>query len=582
MTSKTCSAKILPVSNFFKFTLKKQTPLTLLATAFALLICDGILFKQIYDAGNSKAYYNFDFAVVFPIFAAGAFAISVLLMFLLLLNNFDFLFSKKAGDLFHSLPFTRNELLSTRAVSAFIGAWFTLTVTYSGAFLANCMPNVQPVQIGLIIKTYLLMTFFLAVLTAFTLIFVISCGGRFDVFIALAAVNVGIPAFLAVLMMFGEENSVGVSAQYDAIIYTSPFIYVAYKLACFMEYYDVSAKLNIQKVTVFSIICFLFFALVCVFICVCLFKKRKSETAGSAYSFRFMPNIIMLLVSACGGYLVSVIMSGNVSGFTTVEFWFFFIIGALLCAVTFGAVSDRGFKTIKKSLIKGGISIAVTVALICTTSVIYAKSEKYVPKVENISEIQFYNYDTIVFEDNFEVVTDLHKKLIEQGDADYSERNNSRFIYNINGLDITYILKNGKSVKRNYGYYPSSYSAEMYQNFLNLMQTKEFINYYYNTVSASKSGFLTLDLSIYDKEHYDDDGNLVIKSVSLTTAQAMKVVDNFAEELKNATVSVFYEDCVSVDMYADDYITLEVPISFTKTIDYINLLIEEYSDIDVE
>ena len=91
MTSRISSAKNNPVLSFFKFTLKKQTPLTLLVTAFALLVCPGMILR---DANDDIIR---DYQLTHWNYATISFVIlgmALLLTFMLLLLNFGFLFSK--------------------------------------------------------------------------------------------------------------------------------------------------------------------------------------------------------------------------------------------------------------------------------------------------------------------------------------------------------------------------------------------------------------------------------------------------------------------------------------------------------
>ena len=64
MMSKILSAKKSRLVNLFAFTLKKQMPLTLLVTAFALLICPGTLLRDANDDLIREYHlYENDFAV---------------------------------------------------------------------------------------------------------------------------------------------------------------------------------------------------------------------------------------------------------------------------------------------------------------------------------------------------------------------------------------------------------------------------------------------------------------------------------------------------------------------------------------
>ena len=83
------------VLNFFTFTLKKQTPLTILVTAFALLFCPGTLLSQImerianYGIASDKRP---DMNGYFLGYTIGIFVVGIGLSLLLTASNFSFLF----------------------------------------------------------------------------------------------------------------------------------------------------------------------------------------------------------------------------------------------------------------------------------------------------------------------------------------------------------------------------------------------------------------------------------------------------------------------------------------------------------
>ena len=137
-----------------RFTLKKQTPITLLVTAFTLVFCPGAVLREVLDRMDYVSdNLRYDLPTFFPGIIAGVFIISVALTFLLLLTNFGFLFSKRAGDMFHALPLTRNELLFTRVIAAFIGGLFTMTLAYGSLAAMSLLPMVTPLPIIHIITT---------------------------------------------------------------------------------------------------------------------------------------------------------------------------------------------------------------------------------------------------------------------------------------------------------------------------------------------------------------------------------------------------------------------------------------------
>ena len=115
MILKTSSNKLNPAINFFKTSLKKQSGFVLLSLVISLLICPGVILKNISDNTiNITKDNTYEMQWLVDGFTTGIFVFSLAVMLLLLFVNFGFLYSKKASDVFHSLPLTRNELLITR------------------------------------------------------------------------------------------------------------------------------------------------------------------------------------------------------------------------------------------------------------------------------------------------------------------------------------------------------------------------------------------------------------------------------------------------------------------------------------
>lgn len=171
-----------------------------------------------------------------------------------------------------------------------------------------------------------------------------------------------------------------------------------------------------------------------------LYNRRRSEKSGVTYAYKFLYVICLFIVGFIGAYCLGIIFS---SGEYTVSFWIFAALGALLSAVTFGAISDRGFKTVKKSLITGGCSFA---AMACAVIILITGGFGFasrIPKKENISSASltlFGSDGMLEFKDPAAIIR-LHEKIIE-----------NRSLKNYEGgyIAIDYNLKNGDAVRRKY------------------------------------------------------------------------------------------------------------------------------------
>lgn len=561
MTLKICSRKGSAAQSFFRFSLKKQTPFALLFLVITLLICPAMLLREIFNGFSSLGYiHRNDMEGYFAGYTTGIFLVSVLLLLVLLLVNFGFLFSKKAGDIYHALPLTRNKLVFTRGIAALVGAVFNMTVGFLALCIVNFLPVMESVSLSLVLSTYFMSLLFIILLWAFSLIFVVCSGGYFDFIIALFAVNGGAPAITAIFINLFENCAEGLSPSYDSLIYTTPFAYTTYKLAAHADRYGEANVLNIDRFTIFSaIICLLFTALF-IYIVARLFKIRKSETAGEAYSFKFVPHIIGFIISAVGGYIVGLVTTFN--SFESLDFWLFFIVGALVCSVAFGAIATRGFKTVKPSFIRGSAAIAVMLVAAILVSHGAKTSADFVPKEEDIARIELNDYDGIVFEDNFSVITRMHAQIVENINNDYHDEaaKEPEIIGNLDSFRVKYILKNGRAVERDY-FYHYICRDNLYDDMLDIMKTEEFVSKYYEAAKSEK-GYVTL--TSYEYKNYEGQSLAIIN-----TAVAKEFVEIYQKEMADADLGIFGEDCLCLYIDGDTHQPIYIPTSFSNSLAFL-------------
>lgn len=571
MTSRISSAKNNPVLSFFKFTLKKQTPLTLLVTAFALLVCPGMILRDANDdIIRDYQLTHWDFATISFV----VLGMALLLTFMLLLLNFGFLFSKKAGDMYNALPLTRNQMLVTRSVSSFIGGLFLMTASYLGLTMVNFLPTVDGVSMVTAINTYLFMLLSLIVLTAFCLLFVICSGGYFDTIIAFAAINIAPVLILALIFGVAEESATGLSFDYYQLIYLTPIAFAFYKLINLPTTLERPTNISapIEVTNAFTVIGLIVFGLICVVAAVKLFKVRRTETAGDAYSFKFMPVIISLLVSIVGGFLMASVLTGFSLDFNMV-FWFFFVACAILCAIAIGAITNRGFKNIKRSIISGVVAASLMTLMVIGGLYIAEYAENRVPKLNNIETVYI---EEIEYDDNIEEAVNLHKGIIEclnkERDDNYEEF--PAIINNFRNFDIKYVLKNGNIIKRNY-WYRSPNMQELNGQILALMQTDSFFEKY-NSCTTGESGYNYVNIHSHATKFGTMSEDEEQKNAILSEKEAKQLISIFKKEMQAANESIFSEEVYGISISGYEWQELYIPESFTETISFLEVKFEQY------
>ena len=569
MTSKISSVKNHPVFNFFKFTLKKQTPLTLLVTAFTLLVCPGVLLRDANDDLIREYTIN---AWEFGTFSFVILAASVALVCMLLLLNFGFLFSKKAGDMYNALPLTRNQMLLTRTFSSFIGGLFLMTASYVGLSMVNFLPTVKGVGMLTAINTYLFMLLSLMVLTVFCLLFVICSGGYFDTIIAFGAINVAPVIIVALLFGMAEESATGLAPDYNQLVYLTPIALVFYKLLSLPTYIEKASNFiaPMEKTTVFTVIGLMVFGLLCVFVAVKLFKIRKSETAGSAYSFKFMHVVISLLVSIVGGYVIAGVLTGFDLSFN-VAFWLFFVVCAILCAIAIGAITNRGFKNIKRSIISGVVAASLMSVMVIGSLYVAEYAEHKVPNPKNIETVYVSNVE---YKDNFDLVVNFHKGILESlnSNEDYEQDEFPAVVNNFGSFNIQYVMKNGKTIERHY-WYRSPDMKNMHSEILALMQSDSFFEKYKDCIKSDEK---IISVHSHNTKFGVAENKEEVLSAVLYPKEAEKLITLFKKEMQAADESIFSEEIYGVSVSGNDWCELYIPKSFTETIEFLETKFTEY------
>ena len=391
--------------------------------------------------------------------------------------------------------------------------------------------------------------------------------------ISLAAVNIGFPVITLLVNNWLSSIAEGVEMSENFVFYTSPLLYSAYNMPLVTrdENYNViggSMSYFTEKLTVFSIIALFILTILFGYIAMALFRRRKSETATEAYSFKFMPVLITILISIGGGLIVSAIFEGVHPN--SVGYWTFFCIGALIASVAAGAIMTRGFKCIKASLIKGGIAVGVMAVLCVSTLVIGNSIVDFVPKENQIKYIKVRDADyseDLILDKNFTEVINIHQSAVNvinnTGDRGYFDEGTGDFGRALRRFEITYILKSGRKVERTYHLYREIYNEPL----LKLMQSENYINAQLSECNEVEDNLLSGDYVDATDQRY---GNITI-----TKEELLKLNELYIKELKSADTSVFYDKCARITLLgktSTKYIKFTIPESFTETNEYLNTL----------
>ncbi len=443
MTQKISLNKSVPF-NMFLFTIRKSLGFTAVATVLSIILSPFYTVSWLNDQKENLFSERVDFFgdMFFP--ASVFLAIGACLFFIVLLYiNFSFLYSKSSSDAYHSMPITRTKLLLSRFFASFICSLIPLIAAYIG-FIAVALDPVVSADISHILISGLFTAFMMLFCGAFTLLFVITAGTVFDSVVSFAVVNVGLPLICFLILGMCEDNLYGcVSIQYDLYVrYVSPF---AWALISFLYFLTSPDTVNCFAFWPTVAVAVLTAALLCA--AVLLYKRRKSEKAGEAYAFGFMHYIIGTVVSIVCYFILGAIFADDR---LSLSFWLSGAIGAIIGAVIYNAVTNRGFKKISKAAVSGAVAIAIIGLTTMSVAFDFFGFEDFVPKNNDITRVTIGYRGMEMDADDVTNATNLHKIIVaEKPDvehymATYDYGKMSEWV------SFTYKLKNGKTVERRY------------------------------------------------------------------------------------------------------------------------------------
>lgn len=471
MTSKIFSNKQNSALGLFLFTIRQNIGLIIMSVIGTLLLCPGYLLIEVneYHDRMSKAFYELNSVISY--FGIAACVVGVIGIVVYNIINFSYLYSKKSSDVFHSLPLTRTELLLARSLAGFVSVMIPIIIGYIAVLSIVLFTPWIIADLEILAVLFMYNIFVMLIAWSMSLLFMICAGTVFDYALSIGIVNGGLLIFPHIISVFAEKFLLGFgySVPDNLLKCSSPIYYYVFTIGDFMNRtskyqigYAYKKPPLFNSNEVIAIVVTVLLLAVLLTASILLYKRRNAEKAGNAYAFKFVYIVSNLLLSFEVGFGVGSIFS-DIEPSSPI-FWIFSVIGALMASVAFGAISERGFKTYKKSLVVGGVSAAAILLLTAGFAVDVIGYEKRVPEIDKVISVRadVQGFTVELTGKDIEYVTKLHKKLVNEYDIAYEEMEEKieEYGYNIYYASFEYTLKNGTTLKRNYHAVPSEHFAD--------------------------------------------------------------------------------------------------------------------------
>lgn len=510
MMLKTSSRKLNPCRNMIGFTLRKSIGFIIILCIAALLYCPGgfiVNFEDLkaaniedllsaYRSNNNKLVENFAYLVT---------VMSAIIAILFNAINFSFLYKKSSSDVFHAFPLTRTQLLLSRFSAGLIATFIPVLVCYAAfAIMAAFNPWMGSLTL---LAVYLLYTVIITlVCSSFSLIFIISAGSMFDMGVSLIGSNIALLLVGQVFDSVLDRTLLGYNRAFasDIMYYISPPYFCGIGLG------RANNGMNGRTIEFFirSVIYIIAFTVIVVL----LYNKRRAEKCEQGYAYKFMYIFCGALAGICGGYLIGFLFTYDVS---SPVFYIFMTIGAILTAVIYGVITNRGFKNFGRAIAVGCVSslIIISIAVFGITGGLgYSKR---IPEKQDISDTHINAFSEFIHFENPDDILALHQKIIETSAASDREYTENKI-----NVSFEYKLKNGKTMSRTF----LVDTALLENELLSIYKSDERMNSIKESINFDTA--TSFSLYFYDNDKY--------VNAIITRSEAQEFLDAYWLDVQNS------------------------------------------------
>ena len=400
----------------------------------------------------------------------------LLLPFVLALMLNSYMHSKKAADVYHSLPVRRETLLVINAAVAMTIITVPLVVSNIIVAAAAAIKFGGAAPIGYQLLDMLCWLACAALIYSITTCVCVRVGSVFDTFLFSGVLFFTCPILLATVFVLGESFLYG--------FYTPPFFGhlclwlspVLFPIDRFGYYYDsYRFGTGMGDNAIFSkyfpgsnitMILYFVLAIVLLLFAMKLYSSRHSEMAETSTSKGFLPSVILLIGTVIGSIYTGLLFYYTMNE-STFAYFLWAIIGGLVVFAVLAVILNRGFKTLRKEIPKGACmaAVAVLASVIMVTGGLGYSSR--VPKLESLKSVETnwsgfykgmgqnfsYRSAELTTQETMNALIEYQKAVIEshKGNPDkvYEDFASENQIPAYTTMSLTY-KKNGSAMYRHY------------------------------------------------------------------------------------------------------------------------------------
>ncbi len=456
------------------------------------------------------------------------------------IKSFSYLHDKRQTDMTGALPVSRRTLFFSRLISSAVISGVPMLIIY--LVINNFFPNNESSFLpdNNLFVTLNVIIFLFSNISLFGLLS-ICCGKTSDKIVSFIVLNLLTPFAVYFLTILPASLLMGYSVNLnpDFLLFLSP------------------AFAFMGTTSVYWVI----FSAVCLLLSFVLIKNRRAESADSGFAYK-LPLIAIKVLASFSVGIVSAFMF-----IVTIEnnndylvFWSGMIIGSLIAYIIIQIIFAHGFTGFLKGLIPYGAMLICFAVLFSSLHFGWFGFETYVPDVNDIESVSFTAsnpiyingmnitahevYDKKVIEDTvnahkkiISIESFKERKMLERTKVNYLYEKNNEPDIMVLGADalnfnVTYTLKNGIKVQRNYSNFTTYGDASTNVPFL---QSEEY-TLHTNPLFICDEKYFSF-VEIEKSEDLDDEDLASYGGILRDSKKAKKLINTIKEDYKKYGIS---------------------------------------------
>lgn len=570
-TTKSFSKPKTRLLSLYKVSLKNLLPamvifgiIFFLAIPFVyvlLFINNGVNYNDFSDFANGIYLAGEEHSIVVYVFVA-------VMAFMLALFTNSYMHGKKNVDVYHAIPATRKELLSSNLLASLTTIIVPLLGNYILAIIIESLvfvgrPLITPLYHWHNIQDIICVLLYAAVIYLFTSFISVHVGTVFDTFAISLALG------FSVMIVYTISGYIWANITYGAsfdpgigILMLSPFTFIFYKYK-FLNYDGYISWPDFGWFMLF-ILCVAAVTVGLFYLTAACYKKRKSELAEQAMTNGVFQTCVKILASFLGAALMYAMFAESSVGGQV----FAALIGAVLVGTIAELIFSRGIKSFIKNLRWIAGTGLVCCLLILTVNYDLTGYENRIPSDDTIASVTInhsgrfsqlttgsgyyssYSPVTLTNPESIAVVTETHRQIVDNKlpNNNYGYNGNYDYaFYPYTGIYFEYKLKSGATVIRRY-------NRAYYEAITALTAIEDKDDY----ITQSSPIFVFDSDGMRDRARpvsitYSDSLRSFSQSFTLNETDTRRLIDALKADMLNETLAEIYNPTQS----ALGYITIQ-------------------------